>query len=105
MPQSTTSPPLVSIGAVALAVIGLIYVNGLRAQVDELEQTQRESQEISEMIRSAFADLEQATEQVESEANRFDYENWQDVVPDVRSAADELAGAMRQMERRLSMLD
>lgn len=106
MRQSTTSvPPLVSVGAVALAVAGLIYVNGLRAQVSELEQTQRENQEISDAIRSAFTELEQATEQVESEANRFDYENWRDVVPDVRSAADELAGAMRQMQRRLSMLD
>lgn len=101
----SSTHPLIAIGAVALAVAGLIYVNGLRAQVDELEETQREHQAAVNALRDTFSELEHAAREVASEMDRFESENWRDVVPDMQTATEQLANAVREVEAGVERLD
>lgn len=50
-------------------------------------------------------DLEERVESLESNVERFDLENWRDVVPDVRSDAEELSDEIRRLRIEASDLE
>ncbi len=49
--------------------------------------------------------MERRVEELELNADRFDFEDWRSVVPDVRSDAEGLAAAVKELRARASGLE
>lgn len=97
-------PPAVSIGAVLLVALTVVYVDGLRTQVADSEAREQERESVISDLESHVSDLKRAGRELASDVDRFDYENWRDVVPDVRSAADDVERAVRDVEAAVDQL-
>lgn len=50
-------------------------------------------------------DLERRVEELNSNVERFDFENWRDVVPDVRNDAEDLSRILEDLKRDASNLE
>lgn len=97
-------PIIVGIAAVAIVAATILHIGNIAGQVRELEE-ERDAQTFEiRRLGSAIAEIESASGDLERELDRFDYENWQDVVPDVRSAAAEVEGAAQEAQAQFSRL-
>jgi chromosome segregation ATPase len=80
----------------------------LRSRISELEASLEEARDQAQQAEAAAAEVERAISEVRSAANRFSYEDWQDVVPamttainDAESHAHEVVEATSQTTHRL----
>jgi hypothetical protein len=55
----------------------------------------------NEEVHRAFQHLKDASEKLNGDTDRFDDENWREVVPDVKSAAAEVSDAAAELEKAL----
>lgn len=66
-------------------------VSALATRVEELE-------EAMENIRAAIDKAQSACDDLDGAVSAFDYDDWRDVVPRVRSAKDDLESALSEAE-------
>lgn len=59
----------------------------------------------NEQVNEAVGGLVGASDRLASEVGRFDTDDWRDVVPDVRSAAEDVASAVQTLRGALGYSD
>lgn len=97
-------PVVVSIVALVIVVATISHIGNLSERIEQLEQD-REAQALDiALLDSAVDNLTTASETLQSEVGRFDYENWRDVVGDVRSAAVDIQLGLEQVRSTLAYL-
>ena len=74
----------------------------LQSKVSELEEKLETAQNNASDLESNFEDLKNATAEIKNTASRFDGENWQDIVPDLQSAASNIEQKTNDLETVVS---
>ena len=74
------------------------------AEIQSLEDQLSEAGSQIERVEEELFELKQASESLQTEIDRFDEEDWRDVVPDVVWANDELKSEIEDTEGELSKL-
>jgi predicted nuclease with TOPRIM domain len=84
----------------------------LRSQVDDLQTQVDQLNERLKNVRSATSDLREKVDtakatsaDLESEASRFDDDNWQDVVPRVRDGSSEVSSELTDVDSQLEEVE
>ncbi len=77
----------------------------LEAQVSDLEEQLQAAKDAAYELKAATDDLELAAAEARDTADRFESENWRDVVPDARSAAERVDSAQSEVEAATAALD
>ena len=68
----------------------------------ELQSQLEEAQSGISQVESDLGTIQSASSDLTDAVSRFDYENWQDVVPDVTSAASEVESGTSALESSIS---
>lgn len=109
---------IVIVAAMALASCGPSKED-LQDQIDEAESQNSSLSDDAdaataklEEARSSLADaksqlgaVQSAISELESEHRRFSYENWQDVVPDIRDEIDTASASVSELESKLDEVE
>ena len=68
------------------------------AKLEEAQSSLADAKSQLEAVQSAISDLE-------SEHRRFSYENWQDVVPDIRDGIDTASASASELQSKLDEVE
>ena len=89
----------------ALPEVSEPAADDLQSQVDDLQARIDELESGIVDIRSACDDVSASIDDLDSAASRFDYENWSDVVGDVRSGISDVQVAASTLDSRIADLE
>lgn len=82
-----------------MVVIVLMFV------ILNLTVTKSRTEQNVTMFAGTVRSLESGVEKLEQQVERFDGENWQDIVPRVRAVSRELRGSLDELEREIRAAD
>lgn len=80
-------------------------VDDLQSQVDQLQGQLQRVKDATDDVKEKAEAVTSASSDLSGEASRFESEDWQQVVPDVTSAADQVDSAQAALSRSVSDLD
>lgn len=85
-------------GLAVLALIGaLIWGSHEQNRADEVQAKLETAQSQMEDIKAKSAALVSATDSLKQQVDRFETENWRDVVPDAKDSAEEADSAKDEL--------
>lgn len=80
-------------------------VDDLQSQVDQLEAQLQRVKDATDDVKEKAEAVTSASSDLSGEVGRFESEDWQQVVPDVSGAADQVESAQSALSQSVSDLD